>query len=77
MNFVVFTAELDEEEACEREIAEKKLIIYRPLNFKRVTLLKGLNLMKKDRVRLQAFKEMPFIPPYADSKDLNPSSMDA
>lgn len=73
----VSAAELAEEEAREREIAEKNLIIDRPLKFKRVTLPKGLNLTKKDRVRLQAFKEMPFISPYADSKDLNPSSMEA
>ena len=65
-----------EEEACEREIVEKNLIIDKPLKFNRVTLPKGLNLTKKDWVRLQAFKEIPFIPPYVDSKDLNLSSME-
>ena len=60
---VVSAVELDEEEACEREIIEKNLIIDRTLKFKRVTFPKGINLMKKYRVRLQAFKEIPFIPP--------------
>jgi len=73
----VSAAELADEEAREKEIAEKNLIIDRPLKFKRVSLPKGLNLTKKDRVRLQAFKEIPFISPYADSKDLDPSSMEA
>lgn len=73
----VSAAELAEEEAREKEIAEKNLIIDRPLKFKRVSLPKGLSLTKKDRVRLQAFKELPFISPYADFKDLNPSSMEA
>ena len=53
------------------------MIIDRPVKFKRVTLLKWINLTNKDRVRLQSFKEMPFIPPYADSKDLNLSSIEA
>ena len=64
------------EEAHEREIAEKNLIIDRPLNFKRVTLPKGLNLTNKYQLRLQAFKEVPFISLYINSKDLNPSSME-
>ena len=77
MNFVVSAAEFAEEEACERESAEKNLIIVRPLKFKRVTFPKGLNLMNKYSVRLQSFKEMPFIPSYANSEDLNLSSMEA
>ena len=73
----VSTAELAKEKAREREIAEKFFIIEMPLNFKRVTLPKGLNLMNKYRLRLQAFKEVPFISLYLNSKDLNLSSMEA
>ncbi|OMO64311.1 hypothetical protein CCACVL1_21863 [Corchorus capsularis] len=66
----VSAAELSAEENRARELAEKNLIIDRPLRFNRIKLPKGLNLSKGEMRRLCQFRDMPYISPYSDFSGL-------
>uniref|UniRef100_A0A803NV54 PORR domain-containing protein n=1 Tax=Cannabis sativa TaxID=3483 RepID=A0A803NV54_CANSA len=70
----VSAAELSEEENREREIAEKDLIIDRPLKFNRVKLPKGLNLSKGEMRKIALFRDIPYISPYSDFSELRPGT---
>ncbi|KAK1284865.1 hypothetical protein QJS10_CPB20g02044 [Acorus calamus] len=70
----VSAAEVNEEEKRVREMAERNLIIDRPLKFRRVKLPRGLNLSKGEMRRISMFREMPYISPYADFSHLRSGS---
>uniref|UniRef100_A0A0D9WJY7 PORR domain-containing protein n=1 Tax=Leersia perrieri TaxID=77586 RepID=A0A0D9WJY7_9ORYZ len=70
----VSAAEVAEEENRAREAAERNLIIDRPLKFNRVKLPQGLKLSRGEARRVQQFREMPYISPYADFSHLRSGS---
>ncbi|KAF6986474.1 hypothetical protein CFC21_004223 [Triticum aestivum] len=66
----VSAAEMAEEENRAREAEERNLIIDRPLRFNRVKLPKGLKVSRGEARRIEKFREMPYISPYADFSHL-------
>ncbi|GAV84327.1 PORR domain-containing protein [Cephalotus follicularis] len=72
----VSAAELAEEENRARELAEKNLIIDRPLKFNRVKLPKGLNLSKGEMRRICQFRDIPYISPYSDFSHLRSGTLE-